>query len=136
MLSLSNALIFDGSGAPPYRGGMLIREGRILAVGDVQPPPDADVIDLQGAALSPGFIDLHSHSDLAVLQNRKEKSDQGITSEVVGNCGFSPYPCGRHGDLLAEQNDGILHGAATWSTAAAYLESVRQSSRLVHVESL
>jgi dihydroorotase/N-acyl-D-amino-acid deacylase len=136
MLSLSNALIFDGSGAPPYRGGMLIREGCIVAVGDFQPPSDADELDLRGAALSPGFIDLHSHSDLAVLENRKEKSDQGITSEVVGNCGFSPYPCGHHASLLAEQNEGILHGTGSWSTATAYLDSVRHSSRLVHVESL
>src|SRR3954471_66484 len=107
MLYLSNALIFDGSGTPPYRGGMLIREGRIVAVGDVAPPLDADQIDLLGSALAPGFIDLHSHSDLAVLENRKEKSDQGITSEVVGNCGFSAYPCGHYPQILAEQNEGI-----------------------------
>jgi dihydroorotase/N-acyl-D-amino-acid deacylase len=136
MLYLSNALIFDGSGAPPYLGGMLIREGHIIALGDVMPPLDADELDLHGSALAPGFIDLHSHSDLAVLENRSEKSNQGITSEVVGNCGFSAYPCGHNAGLLAEQNEGILYGSSTWSNAAAYLDSVRQSSRLVHVESL
>lgn len=136
MLFLSNALIVDGTGSAPYTGSMLIREGRIVAVGDVERPADADEFDLYGSVLSPGFIDLHSHSDLAVIENRHEKSDQGITSEVVGNCGFSPYPCGHHAALLAEQNEGILHGRTSWPNAAAYLAEVNRSSRLVHVESL
>jgi N-acyl-D-amino-acid deacylase len=136
MLFLSNALIVDGTGNPPYTGGILIREGSIVAVGEFETPPDVDEIDLRGFALSPGFIDLHSHSDLKVLENRREKSDQGITTEVVGNCGFSPYPCGHSASLLSEQNEGILNGRANWSSAAAYLFAVQQSSRLVHVESL
>lgn len=136
MLFLSNALIFDGSGNAPHRGSVLVGEGLIVDAGDVERPSDADEIDLGGAAIAPGFIDMHSHSDLKVLENRREKSDQGITSEVVGNCGFSPYPCGHHADLLAEQNEGILNGPASWSNAAAYLDAVRRDSRLVHVESL
>ncbi|MBB5057907.1 dihydroorotase/N-acyl-D-amino-acid deacylase [Granulicella aggregans] len=136
MLYLSNALIVDGSGAGPYKGNVLVGEGLIVAVGDVPRPADADEIDLRGMVIAPGFIDMHSHSDLKVLENRHEKSDQGITTEVVGNCGFSPYPCGHHAALLAEQNEGILNGAGTWTTAAAYLQAVREQSRLVGVESL
>jgi N-acyl-D-amino-acid deacylase len=136
MLLLRNALIVDGSGNTPYGGSVLLREGRIEAVGVVDAPLDADIIDLEGAALAPGFIDLHSHSDLKVLENRREKSDQGITMEVVGNCGFSPYPCGHHKALLAEQQEGILNGGESWPTARAYLDAVKQSSRLIHVESL
>jgi N-acyl-D-amino-acid deacylase len=136
MLLLSNALIIDGTGNAPYFGSILVSDGKIVAVGDFEHPLDADEIDLQGFALSPGFVDLHSHSDLKVLENRREKSDQGITTEVVGNCGFSPYPCGHHAALLAEQNEGILNGPQSWSNAAAYLAEVRRNSRLVHVESL
>jgi N-acyl-D-amino-acid deacylase len=136
MLLLTNALIVDGSGNTPYTGSILLREGRVEAVGAIEAPPDTDIIDLDGAALSPGFIDLHSHSDLKVLENRREKSDQGITSEVVGNCGFSPYPCGHHKALLAEQQEGILNGDESWPTARAYLDAVKQHARLVHVESL
>jgi dihydroorotase/N-acyl-D-amino-acid deacylase len=136
MLLLRNALIVDGSGNTPYAGSVLLREGRIEAVGTFESPVDADILDLDGAALSPGFIDLHSHSDLKVLENRREKSDQGITTEVVGNCGFSPYPCGHHAALLGEQNEGILNGEQSWPNARAYLGAVKQSSRLVHVESL
>src|ERR1700712_762860 len=120
MLLLSNALIIDGTGNSPYSGGVLLREGRIVAVGRFEVPTDTDEIDLQGLALSPGFIDLHSHSDLKVLENRREKSGQGITTEVVGNCGFSPYPCGHHAALLAEHNEGILNGGSCWNTARAY----------------
>jgi N-acyl-D-amino-acid deacylase len=136
MLLLSNALILDGTGDTPYPGSVLVREGKIVAVGQLDRRQEDDEIDLQGFALSPGFIDLHSHSDLKVLENRREKSDQGITTEVVGNCGFSPYPCGDHAALLAEQNEGILNGGACWSNAADYLAELRQDSRLVHVESL
>ena len=136
MLYLSNALIIDGGGAEPYRGSVLVSEGLIVGVGDVARPTDADVIDLRGSAVAPGFIDLHSHSDLKVLENRREKSDQGITTEVVGNCGFSPYPFGQHAALLAEQNEGILNGPDCWRTAASYLKTVRERSRLVSVESL
>lgn len=136
MLLLRNGLIFDGSGDAPFTGDVLVSHGRVVAVGDVESPPDADVIDVQGYAIAPGFIDMHSHSDLKVLENRLEKSNQGITTEVVGNCGFSPYPCASHAALLAEQNEGILNGGASWSNAADYLAATRHSSRLVHVESL
>ena len=136
MLRLSNALLIDGSGEPPTRGNVLLSAGIIAAVGQFEAPSDVDEIDLHGLALSPGFIDLHSHSDLKVLENRREKSDQGITAEVVGNCGFSPYPCGHHAALVSEQNEGILNGNANWSNAATYLAAVRESSQLVHVESL
>ncbi len=136
MLLLRNALILDGTGSPPYRGSMLVSQGRIVSIGDLPIPSDADQLDLHGMALSPGFIDLHSHSDLKVLENRREKSDQGITTEVVGNCGFSPYPCGSHAALLADQNEGILNGPTSWPGAAAYLAQARRDSRLVHIESL
>ena len=136
MLLLNNALIFDGSGSAPYSGAVLIRDGRILATGKFEVPANVDELNVQGLALAPGFIDLHSHSDLQVLENRLEKSNQGVTTEVVGNCGFSPYPCGSHATLVAEQNEGILHGHHAWPTAADYLAAVRKSSRLVHVESL
>ena len=94
MLYLSNALIFDGSGTPPYRGGMLIREGRIVAVGDVAPPLDADQIDLLGSALAPGFIDVHNHSLEGLDSDRLAETQiaQGITTAVEGPDGESPWP--------------------------------------------
>ncbi len=136
LLLLANATLIDGTGAPPHHGNLLIRDGRIAAMGIFEAPADVFRVDLRGKVLAPGFIDLHSHSDVKVLEDRREKSQQGVTAELVGNCGFSPYPCGHHADVVQEQNTGILHSSALWPTAAAYLRDARTHSHLIHVESL
>lgn len=136
MLHLKNATLYDGSGNAPISGDVLLDGGRILATGHMTSPADARAIDLQGLALAPGFIDMHSHSDLKVLENRREKIEQGITAEVVGNCGFSAFPCGGHADQIATTNEGILNGRDSFHGAAEYLTAARTQSHLVHVESL
>jgi dihydroorotase/N-acyl-D-amino-acid deacylase len=136
LLLLANATLIDGTDTPSQHGDLLIRDGRIVELGAFDVPFDTPRVDLTGKVLAPGFIDLHSHSDLKVLEDRREKSHQGVTAELVGNCGFSPYPCGQHAEVVREQNAGILHGPATWHTAAAYLRDARSQSHLVHVESL
>lgn len=135
MLFLANATIIDGTGVDAYPGGLLLRDGLIEQICSSQ-PPGIPFIDLQGLAVAPGFIDLHSHSDLMVQQSPREKMNQGVTAEVVGNCGFSPYPCGPNCDLLIEQNAGILYGRKSWPHAADYLQEARAHSPLVHIESL
>ena len=89
----------DGTGSPAYSGEVVIREGRIVSVGSAEKGrsaagngADCVVVDCTGCVVAPGFIDVHSHSDLQVLENRTEKLLQGVTAEVVGNCGFSAYP--------------------------------------------
>ena len=136
MLLLKNGLLYDGTGAAPFPADVLVDGDRIVSIGPVDAAPRAEILDVAGLAVAPGFIDIHSHSDLQVLENRKEKTRQGITTEVVGNCGFSPYPCGRHAPLLAAQNEGILHGITCFDGVAEYLESVHRHSLLVHTESL
>jgi dihydroorotase/N-acyl-D-amino-acid deacylase len=135
---LRNGAVFDGSGRAPFTGNVLMEEGRIAAVGETAAPPGAEVVECEGLAIAPGFIDLHSHSDLQVLENRREKTLQGVTSEVVGNCGFSPYPCGGHADALREFANGILRGDPHWAyrDARAYLEDVAARSTVVGVHSL
>lgn len=130
---LKNGTVFDGSGAPGERGSVLIRNGMIDAVGAFDPPADAMIVNCEGLAIAPGFIDAHSHSDLQVLAGREEKLRQGVTSEVVGNCGFSPYPCGTHAPELREFANGILHGDETWGwpSARAYLNELQSSASCV-----
>jgi dihydroorotase/N-acyl-D-amino-acid deacylase len=72
---------------------------------------------------------VHSHSDLQVLENRTEKLLQGVTAEVVGNCGFSPYPLPEDPHVLREFANGILCGDDKWGwdSAADYLASARKS---------
>jgi N-acyl-D-amino-acid deacylase len=124
-------MIFDGSGQPPVTGDVLLENGRIAAVGErLEVPAAAEVVDCRGLAIAPGFIDLHSHSDLQVLENRTEKTLQGVTTEVVGNCGFSPYPCGDHAPDLREFANGIFRGDDRWAyaTASDYFAAVERSA--------
>src|SRR5690242_4550291 len=88
---LRGGKILDGTGRPAFAADVWIEGDRIAAVGAADGKADV-VIDCAGLTVAPGFIDGHSHSDLQVLENRPEKALQGVTTEVVGNCGFSPYP--------------------------------------------
>ncbi len=92
----TNALIVDGNRTKPYTGSVLVEDDRIAQVSTENLPAEkADrVIDLAGRVLCPGFIDTHSHSDLAILVNpfNEIKIRQGITTEVLGQDGISMAP--------------------------------------------
>lgn len=94
-LIIRNGKIVDGTGAPWFKADLAVRDGKIVALGQI--PADAPaktVIDACGLAVAPGFIDIHSHSDLPLLIDglAHAKVRQGVTTEVLGNCGFSPAP--------------------------------------------
>lgn len=115
-LLIKNARIVDGSGAPWFRGEVAVKDGIIAGVGKVK--GDARrVIDASGMVLSPGFIDSHSHSDDPLLKNRNAESKvrQGVTTEVIGQCGASAAP-----RVEAEADD-----EAGFATFAEYLELLK-----------
>lgn len=93
-LLIANARIVDGSGAPWFRGEVLVDGGRIAAVGHGLDARGAARFDAGDRYLAPGFIDAHCHDDLIFLRepSRPEKAAQGVTSIVVGNCSFSLFP--------------------------------------------
>jgi N-acyl-D-amino-acid deacylase len=93
---LKNGLIVDGSGKEPYIGNVVIQDNMILDVFSQEIELfDGNVVDCTGKCIAPGFIDAHSHNDwFAAISDPLEKFEpfvaQGITTQVVGNCGFSP----------------------------------------------
>lgn len=90
---IKNALIYDGSGAPAFRGDVAIDGGKIAAIGENLGNADV-VIDAQGLCLAPGFIDVHSHADYAFADDphRLHVLRQGVTTELAGNCGKTLSP--------------------------------------------
>lgn len=94
---ITGATVADGTGRKPEQRDILIRGERIAAVErpGVIGPQGRDVIDASGLVVAPGFIDAHSHADNAPLLTEDDTSKilQGVTTEVVGNCGFSLAPC-------------------------------------------
>jgi len=86
--------LFDGTGSPGGAGDLAIAAGRIAAIGATAAGPAAKVIDAAGLAVAPGFIDIKTHSDFTLPINPKAESKvrQGVTTEIIGHCGFSVAP--------------------------------------------
>lgn len=93
-LLLKNAKIFDGLGSPFFYGDLAVKDEKIAAVGKIPEESAARIIDVSGKALSPGFVDAHTHSDrTALFVNAPDaKILQGVTTEIAGNCGQSVAP--------------------------------------------
>ncbi|MBX7196168.1 MAG: D-aminoacylase [Sandaracinaceae bacterium] len=92
-LLVKNARLVDGTGAPMRAGELLVEGEHIAELGASALPPD-EVIDVEGAIVCPGFIDMHSHGDFALARDPEARAKvmQGVTTEVVGNCGLGAFP--------------------------------------------
>ncbi len=91
---IKGGLVIDGSGRAGETGDVLVRDGRIAEIGASLPESAATVIDAAGLAVTPGFIDIKTHSDFTLPINPKAESKvrQGVTTEIIGHCGFSTAP--------------------------------------------
>ena len=91
---IRNGLIIDGSGVPAFKNDIGIVGNKIVAIDDLKRATADIVIDSEGLVVSPGFIDIHTHTDLnstGEFQEWKVKFHQGVTTEVLGNCGSSLF---------------------------------------------
>ena len=100
-LVLRGGMVIDGSGRPPARADIAISGDRIAAVGDLHATRADENIDVSGRAVAPGFIDIHTHDDRALLSTPEmlAKVSQGVTTVVTGNCGISLAPLTFDGDM-------------------------------------
>jgi dihydroorotase/N-acyl-D-amino-acid deacylase len=135
---LANGRIVDGTGTREYDADLLIVDRRIAAIDRAIHNDDAMRIDCTGLVIAPGFIDAHSHSDVKVFENRLDKVRQGVTTEIVGNCGFSAFPCGHTCSSLREYANGIFCGSNSWGwrSASEYLKEIEEQSRAANVFAL
>ena len=120
---IRNATIIDGTGAERFTGDVTVEDGHISEVGSSSSAAAVEV-DATGLVLAPGFVDVHTHDDGALLQHPDMafKISQGCTSVVVGNCGFSAIPA------VPGENTLDLSGVqANWSDLDGYRQNVENS---------
>src|SRR5262245_43097929 len=112
-LVIRNGHVVDGTGGPGRDLDVVIHEGRIAAVEPRSSQPARRVIDARGQVVAPGFIDIHTHSDFTLPLNPRAESKirQGVTLEVVGNCGFSVAPALPGRDAMLRE---YLASSAPW----------------------
>jgi N-acyl-D-amino-acid deacylase len=139
---LANGRIVDGCGNPWFWGDVGIRQGRIATLAPAGTLKGQRTCDIAGRFVTPGFIDVHTHSDLSILVNRQAESvvRQGVTTEVIGNCGMSPAPV--RDEHLAEMQQywGRLSGAPgvtwQWRTFADYFRVLASDGLAINLASL
>jgi N-acyl-D-amino-acid deacylase len=145
-LLIQNGLIADGTGAPAFGGEIVIERDRIVRITPTSeldrergtPRETAEVVDATGFLVTPGFIDIHSHSDHTLLADPRAFSsvNQGVTLEVVGNCGFGCFPV-EDPDLARSRiyayQDAI---PISWKSAAEYFDTLEGGRPGINVVSL
>ena len=91
---IRNGTVYDGRSVDGRRVDVGVEGDRIADVGELDDAIARETVDATGLALAPGFIDTHSHSEIALLAypTADSKVLQGVTTEIVGNCGMSPAP--------------------------------------------
>jgi N-acyl-D-amino-acid deacylase len=134
-LVIKNGWVVDGSGSPRYRADVGVARGRIAAIGRIRESA-REVIDADGHVVSPGFVDGHTHMDAQVFWDPLGTCScwHGVTSVVMGNCGFTLAPCARADrhlvvrnleraeDIAAEAMDAGIDW--TWTTFSEFLDAV------------
>jgi len=135
------ALVYDGTGAPPRQADVAVADGRIATIaasGELANERAQTVVEAAGLALSPGFIDAHTHDDTNVIRQPEmlPKLTQGVTTVVVGNCGISASPVSLRGDppdpmnLLGQRED------FAYPTFADYTRAIVAARPSVNVAAL
>src|ERR1035437_10039966 len=135
---IRNASVLDGSGSASEVLDVAIRDGRIARIGRSLDFRATAVVDAKELALAPGFIDVHTHDDIAVVSKPEmlPKLSQGVTTVIVGNCGICVAPVRLRGAPPDPMN--LLGGAADfrYPTFAQYVAAIDEAQPTVNVAAL
>ncbi len=144
-LLIRQATLYDGSGADPMRADLAVRAGRIRAIAPSLPEDAKQVIDADGLALMPGIIDSHTHYDAQITWDPYVRPSPalGVTTAVIGNCGFTIAPCRPQDRELTMRNltqvEGmsfeVLQRGVRWEfqTFAEYLAQLRRTGCAINI---
>lgn len=135
--------VIDGTGAPSVRADIGISGDRIVAIGDLAEATTQRRIDATGRVVCPGFIDAHSHSDLSLLSDGRalSKIHQGVTTEIVGNCGLGVAPL-ESASAVEDLRDAIYivdpdpAVSWTWQSMADYFARLESGGVSLNVAAL
>ena len=133
---IKNGVIYAGDGKAPIQGDIAIRNGRIAAIGQDLGTSAKTVLDAKGLAVSPGFIDIHVHTDTNLFDAPKGDSRifQGITSEVGGNCGYGPFVCSD--EAWEKQKDTPRWGGPAWRNIDGFYQRLEDQGIGINYSSL
>ncbi len=132
------ATIYDGSGSAPFTTDLAVVAGRIALIGDLADRDAYERISCAGLALSPGFIDVHSHSDELWLADPRclSKIRQGVTTEIGGNCGSSAAPLFGHAMDEKRRDARVYELHVEWETFDAFFSLIEAQGVALNVASL
>jgi len=135
---IRNARVLDGSGAAPELTDVALSGDQICDIGASLSYGATTIIDANGLVLAPGFIDVHTHDDTAVIHNPAmlPKLSQGVTTVIVGNCGISAAPVQLRGEPPDPMNLLGSADAFRYPTFSAYVAAIRDANPAVNVGAL
>lgn len=137
-LIVRSGTLVDGTGSPPVKADIGISGGAIREIGDLSGVTAADEIDAQGLTVTPGLIDVHSHSDLTLVIDGRAHSAlaQGVTTELVGNCGHGCAPLRDRPEFAAAIFGYNRSIQLDWQSTAEYLDKLRAARPAINVGTL
>ncbi|MFR2988341.1 MAG: amidohydrolase family protein, partial [Faecalibacillus sp.] len=144
-IKIINGVIIDGSGKDAYKADLGITGDKITKIGDLSNEDAKTTIDAKGQVVSPGFIDMHTHSDMSLVYDRNASSRirTGVTTDVIGNCGIGVAPVKEENkQLLLDYLGTRIVGSMPvklelkWDSYESYIEYMEEKPPAVNVAPL
>ncbi|GAB4463475.1 MAG: amidohydrolase family protein [Armatimonadaceae bacterium] len=136
---IRGGMVFDGTGTPGVPADVGIQGDRVVAVGDLRDRPAARILEANGHYVAPGFIDIHTHSDISLLftPGMESSLSQGVTSEIVGNCGISLGLAQKAEAFSLEQRGLSRFGLELdWNNLSTFLRRIEENGISLNVATL